>query len=267
MLALAFLKRWRHPVSAAYHALYRRALPIHWWFVDRCSKQAVPPGLSLPPAKLRFQVAESADAWLFFRFGRRIAQDLQAVLAESGYAIGDFRKVLDFGCGCGRTLMWFQARFPEVNWHGSDVNDEMIEWCRTNIPNARFTVNPPFPPLEYPDGVFDLVYAVSVFTHLSDEHQRAWIPELRRVLRPGGLLLLTFHSEHVWKAQPIAEDVERRGLVFCTSTKLKGVMPQWYQTTFQTPDHLIRSLSGNLTVIRHSTRAFGDQDAILARRD
>ncbi|MGH9783087.1 MAG: class I SAM-dependent methyltransferase, partial [Terriglobia bacterium] len=235
--------------------------------VDCFSKPAVPPGLSLPPARLRFQTTESTDAWLFFRFGRRIAQNLQVVLAESGHAINDFRKVLDFGCGCGRTLMWLQAQFPAVNWHGADVNAEMIEWCRTHIPSARFTINASLPPLEYPEATFDLVYAVSVFTHLSDEYQRAWIPELRRVLRPGGLLLITFHSEHVWKTRREAEEVERQGIVFCVSTKLKGIVPDWYQTTFQTSNHLQKAVSTHLTVIRYCPRGFGDHDAILARRD
>ena len=267
MLTHGVFKQWRRRVSAAFHALYRKLLPIHWWLVDRFSKQVAPPGLALPPARLRFQVTQSTNAWLFFRFGRRTAQDIQIVLAESGYSLGNFQNVLDFGCGCGRTLLWLQSGFPKVNWNGTDVHPEMIEWCRANIPSARFTINAALPPLEYPDSGFDLVYAVSVFTHLNEEYQRAWIPELRRVLKPSGLLLLTFHGEHVWNVGDDAREVERQGIVFRTSTKLRGIMPHWYQTTFQTPSHLRGSLSAHFTVIRHSSKAFGDQDAILARRD
>ncbi|MBI4442799.1 MAG: class I SAM-dependent methyltransferase [Acidobacteria bacterium] len=266
MLARAFLRRWRL-VREAYHILYRRLLPIHWWLVDRFSQQAAPPGMSLPPARLRFRVAESTSASLFFRVGERASKDIEVVLAEAGYAVNNFTNILDFGCGCGRTLTWLLARFPAVNWQGTDVDAEAIEWCRRYIPNASFRVNTSLPPLDYPNATFDLVYAVSVFTHLSDEYQHAWIPEFRRVLRPSGLLLLTFHSEHVWKALDDDLDIERRGLVFRTSTKLKGILPEWYQTTLQTADHILNSLSRHFTVVRHSSRGLGDQDVVIARRD
>jgi SAM-dependent methyltransferase len=46
----------------------------------------------------------------------------------------------------------------------------------------------------FEDESFDLVYALSVFTHLTGDLQIAWRDELRRVLRPGGLLLVTTHG-------------------------------------------------------------------------
>ena len=51
------------------------------------------------------------------------------------------------------------------------------------------------PPLPYPDGRFDLVYGLSVFTHFPAELQAPWIDELWRVLGPGGHLLLSFHGD------------------------------------------------------------------------
>ncbi len=44
------------------------------------------------------------------------------------------------------------------------------------------------------DGSFDLIWAVSVFTHLA-ETWSAWLLELHRVLKPGGILLATFMGE------------------------------------------------------------------------
>jgi SAM-dependent methyltransferase len=49
--------------------------------------------------------------------------------------------------------------------------------------------------LPYPDRRFDLVSAVSVFTHLAYETQRLWVRELARILKPGGSLLLTLHGK------------------------------------------------------------------------
>jgi SAM-dependent methyltransferase len=56
-------------------------------------------------------------------------------------------------------------------------------------------VNQLEPPLRYEDGQFDLVYAISVFTHLPHDLERAWIAELSRIVAPAGLLLLTTHGD------------------------------------------------------------------------
>jgi SAM-dependent methyltransferase len=59
---------------------------------------------------------------------------------------------------------------------------------------GRFEVNRADPPLDFPDDTFDLVYSYSVLTHLSAERQKPWVAELRRVLKPGGYLLVTVHG-------------------------------------------------------------------------
>jgi SAM-dependent methyltransferase len=104
-------------------------------------------------------------------------------------------KVLDFGSGCGRVLRHWHAS-KNVKVYGTDYNASLVEWCRSNLAFASFGVNRLSPPLDYPDGEFDLVYAFSVFTHLTEELQAAWMAELRRVIKPGGYLLLTTHGRH-----------------------------------------------------------------------
>jgi SAM-dependent methyltransferase len=77
---------------------------------------------------------------------------------------------------------------------GTDVSRDAVQWCRANLPFARFEPNDLAPPLGFDDAGFDLVYALSVFTHLTVDLQLAWRDELARVLRPGGYLLLTTHG-------------------------------------------------------------------------
>jgi ubiquinone/menaquinone biosynthesis C-methylase UbiE len=122
------------------------------------------------------------------------------------------------------------------------VDREAVQWCRENISKATFAVNGPLPPLSYPDATFDFVHRISVFTHLSEQFQFAWIPELHRVLKPDGLLLLTSYSEHLWRRREDAAAVERKGCVFRTSTKLQGIVPEWYHTAFQSREHLMKIL-------------------------
>ena len=102
--------------------------------------------------------------------------------------------ILDFGCGCGRVTRYWADQAVEV--HGSDLNPKLVAWCRSGLAFATFAANGLEPPLAYADGRFGFVYALSVFTHLPETLQVAWMEELRRVLRPGGHLLLTTHGAH-----------------------------------------------------------------------
>ena len=104
--------------------------------------------------------------------------------------------MLDFGCGCGRvTRNW--AGLSGVQVAGTDLSRPAVDWCRRHLPFARFEENGLEPPLVFDDESFDLVYALSVFTHLTADLQLAWRDELRRVLRPGGFLLVTTHGRVV----------------------------------------------------------------------
>jgi SAM-dependent methyltransferase len=144
-------------------------------------------GPPLPPRRLMVRVAGTGDADWFLRGGRA---GYDAIAAH--VSLGDIRSVLDFGCGCGRVTRWWSDFPGQVA--GSDVSAPAVAWCRENLPFARFEENALAPPLVFDDQSFDLVYALSVFTHLTGDLQVAWRDELRRVLRPGGLLLLTTHG-------------------------------------------------------------------------
>ena len=144
-------------------------------------------GPPLPSRRLMVRVAGTGDADWFLRSGRA---GFDAIAAHAPLA--ELDAVLDFGCGCGRVTRWW-SDFPGTI-AGSDVSGAAIAWCRANLPFARFETNALAPPLVFDDESFDLVYALSVFTHLTADLQLAWRDELRRVLRPGGRLLLTTHG-------------------------------------------------------------------------
>jgi SAM-dependent methyltransferase len=144
-------------------------------------------GVSLPPRRLMVRVAGTADADWFLRGGRAGYDAIAAHVALTG-----IESVLDFGCGCGRVTRYFREHSGEVA--GSDVNREAVKWCRANLPFGNFETNGLAPPLVFDDASFDLVYALSVFTHLTADLQLAWRDELHRVLRPGGRLLVTTHG-------------------------------------------------------------------------
>lgn len=157
-------------------------------------------GPALPPRRLMVRVAGTADADWFLRSGRAAYDAIASHLSLDAEA-----SILDFGCGCGRvTRYWGEHRGFVA---GTDLSDDAVRWCSANLPFATFAQNRLVPPLAFADDTFDLVYALSVFTHLTAELQVSWRDELRRVLRPGGSLVLTVHGNSYL---PRLDDDERR---------------------------------------------------------
>jgi SAM-dependent methyltransferase len=154
----------------------------------RPGRSAQTDGTLLPPRRLMVRVAGTADADWFLRSGRDAYDAIAAHVP-----LGELGAVLDFGCGCGRVTRYWSEFAGTVA--GSDLDAGAVEWCRSNLPFAQFELNTLAPPLAFADERFDLVYALSVFTHLTAELQLAWRDELRRVLRPGGFLLVTTHGK------------------------------------------------------------------------
>jgi SAM-dependent methyltransferase len=106
-------------------------------------------------------------------------------------------KVLDWGCGPGRLIRHLPkllaSRTPSI--YGCDYNDSTIEWCRSNLTPMHFEKNQLSPPLPFENQFFNAVYALSVLTHLSEEKHFEWVQELKRILKPGGILIVTTHGE------------------------------------------------------------------------
>jgi SAM-dependent methyltransferase len=153
-------------------------------------------GLPLPPARMRTQVGPlHADARFFIESGRHNAELIRGVLADQGATVESLDALLDWGCGCGRVLRHW-ARLGDTDVFGCDINPKMVAWCRENLAFADVASNRLSPPLPYEDATFDLVYAFSVMTHLSEELQAAWVEECRRVLRPGGFFLFSTLGEY-----------------------------------------------------------------------
>ena len=149
----------------------------------------------LPSAMLRTVVAGTPDLDWFLATGRAQAAMVAEAIERQGAAVAQLDRLLDFGCGCGRVLRHWSGLAGRVEIYGSDYNPRLIRWCAANLPFAHFSVNDLQPPLSFDDEFFDVVYALSVVTHLPEPLGRLWIAELSRVLRPGGLLLLTTHGD------------------------------------------------------------------------
>jgi ubiquinone/menaquinone biosynthesis C-methylase UbiE len=132
-------------------------------------------------------------------------------------------KVLDLGCGNGRWVKLFQTY--NVDYVGIDSSLRLIEIAKKNYPNARFQVEESLN-LSFPDNWFDKVYTIAVFHHIpSEEFKLKFLKEVKRVLKPGGILILT-----VWKFH---RSREMRLLIKYTILKLLGKSKLDFRDVFE----------------------------------
>ncbi len=100
-------------------------------------------------------------------------------------------RVLDFGCGWGRVTRFLARDVPAERLFACDPVLGILDVCQKNGVRATFGLTDPTSTTLPFDGPFDLAFAFSVFTHLSEPaHERA-LDALHAGLRPGGTLVVT----------------------------------------------------------------------------
>lgn len=104
---------------------------------------------------------------------------------------------LEFGSATGRVLRHFVCHEPWMDLYATDINQDHIAWLHEFIPQIHGSVNGLTPPLPCEDNKFGLAMGFSVFTHIAD-HEIAWLHEIYRVLRPGGMGYFTVVTDHTW---------------------------------------------------------------------
>jgi SAM-dependent methyltransferase len=234
----------------------------------------------VPPADLMFRVTGQADPDAFEQSGRDTVEDYAAALAPLGASWSSFRSILDFGAGSGRILRHLAPLVPGATLTVSDIDHEALSWLAAAMPGVRIAGNRALPPLACDSGRFDLIYAHSVFSHLPEAMQDAWLAELARVLAPGGVLLASVHGPGNWErhTRPL---LERGGVdVASLSTRLYDDgylyytgdgwehhgLPDYYHTAWHTPTYLLTRWSRWFEVV--DIRAGGarpTQDLVVLR--
>lgn len=106
------------------------------------------------------------------------------------------RRVLDAGCGVGwGSLLLHEGGAAAVT--GVDISDEALADAAARAPEVRF-VRADLEALPFGDDAFDLVTCFEAIEHVADPHRA--LDELRRVLTPAGVLLVSSPNPHVYRA-------------------------------------------------------------------
>jgi SAM-dependent methyltransferase len=153
------------------------------------------PDAILPPGFLIYDAYGHIDYRTYLGAGRPVAEYLAATVARY-HGSETPVSVCEWGCGPARILRHLPGLLPAGSRvFGTDYNAKTIEWCSAHLKQVTFQLHGLAPPLPFSTGELDLLYAVSVLTHLSEDMHHAWMAECVRVVRPGGLILLTVHGD------------------------------------------------------------------------
>jgi len=112
--------------------------------------------------------------------------------------------VLDWGGSSGRSISMMKAAFPNIEAHVGDPIRKSINWVNKNLKTVGVTgyVSPINPPTHYAKEKFDLIFAISIWSHynfgsgVDGEKSSAlrWLEEMRRIIKPNGYLVITTHG-------------------------------------------------------------------------
>ena len=216
------------------------------------------------------RVVGTSDNFSFEMGGATLFHRIQDHLASRfSKRYEDMQAILDWGCGAGRLLSRFASVQGPAIW-GSDVDHDNLNHCRQRLPWAQCQVFPLLPPADLQGGLFDLIIGISVCTHLSEDHQRQWLAELRRLSRPGGIVMLSVQGPAqtgLYRESPdLLRKLERSGFV------TKGVNPRinsiigadaYYLDVIQSPDHIRQHWGREFTVLDILPGFAANQDLVV----
>lgn len=147
------------------------------------------PDFPFPPAGLIQRTYGTPSFQSFREWGAENAAEIASAIER--HKPCDDPQLLEWGCGLGRLAVHLNGQYT---YTGADIDKGSVAWCRENL-EGRFAINTPQPPLPFARDSFDVVYAVSIFTHLSERAHLAWRDEIFRVLKPGGIFVFTVHGD------------------------------------------------------------------------
>jgi SAM-dependent methyltransferase len=197
---------------------------------------------------------------------------MEAARLTTGRDLASFSNVADWGCGAGRLTQHFAKVWPG-RVTGIDVDPTNIAWLQNNVPAIPALVVPWTPPTNLPSNFFDILFAFSVFSHIREQGMDAWLAEVERVLKPGGVAVITtlglVSTASRGARDEFYEELFRNGYIeWGNKGQLDDVRPAEndYLNIAMTYDFAEQRLSRHF-IVRGLCRGLGPQDAwVLEKR-
>lgn len=196
--------------------------------------------------------------------GWRTLSELMLLIEEAGCTLTGMQHVLEFASGYGRFTRHLVKAIPgKVDC--SDVLPGTAEFLQEQFAvNAYYSSHNPGE-INYPRQ-YDLVFVLSLFTHLPVNMWATWLQNLARGVKPGGLLVFSVHNEEA--ARQLGVNFGADGSYFVASSESPSLDGAVYGTTFTTrafvEQAIVKALGSSALVYRPCAFWEG-QDGVVVR--
>ncbi|HEY4357713.1 MAG TPA: class I SAM-dependent methyltransferase [Acidobacteriaceae bacterium] len=137
-------------------------------------------------------------------FVRSISENYAAITRRS---LKD-AQILDYGCGYGRITRLMYYFTSEENIYGVDPWDRSVGICHADGLTKNILLSDRLPStLPVPDSPFDLIFAFSVFTHLSENGTLTCLNTIAKYIKPDGLVVITIRPVEYWDIDRYANEL------------------------------------------------------------
>lgn len=204
------------------------------------------PNVKLPPDYLIYESFQMSY-YKYYIDSQKVAKSLWGTF--SNYNSLSNAHILDWGCGPARIIR-HMPKFSDGSTHfyGTDYNAESIAWNKENISHVQFNLNTLEAHLPYRSDMMDVIYGISIFTHLSEQAHYEWFNELFRVLKPGGIMYLTTqgNAAKIKLSEAELQQFENGKLV------VRGRVKEGHRTysAFQ-PKEFMQTLFSQMNILEH----------------
>lgn len=213
----------------------------------------VNPGFRPPPAHLAFDAYNHTSWSEYDEMGRIHAKLIQDLMQK--HLTQKKIHICEWGCGPARVIRHLGeiTNFYDLTIYGTDYNEETIKWCKQAYPNVRFYVNHLEPPLPFEKETFHCIYAISVFTHLSEQLYKKWLHELLRVVKKEGIIIFTTHGERSASRLLPSDRKKFNSTAFIEHGNYKEGKKHF--VSYQSPEYIRETLQDKCIVAEHISRA------------
>jgi len=185
--------------------------------------------------------------------------------------IGAIRRLLDWGCGCGRVTSLFlkYSSIPEI--YGCDIDKEAVSWCASNLQTGYFSTINPYPSTHYGDDMFHVIIGHSVFTHLIRDVQISWLKEIMRILIPEGFFFASVHGDFasLFSGPLIVKKIMEDGISDShMDSILGGIAPTgYYRAVLQSKAYTLREFGKHFKIVDYIERGMDNfQDLVVMQK-
>jgi SAM-dependent methyltransferase len=211
----------------------------------------------------------------YLESGEVLLRNLEEIFRDIGYSFRLVDSFLDFACGYGRLARFLVRRLEPAKITVSDISEEGVDFtCRTLGVNGFYSTGQP-ERLAH-DGHYDVIYVVSLFSHLPMSTWNDWLEKLYSMLSAKGLLIFSTHgigAREILSARgwvPTDLKAEGDGFYYSPANETEGrLSPHIYGTTYVTDTYVrevIRSRALGHLVGWYPTKISGLQDAYVVAR-